>query len=194
MSGTPDQAFNKQFSQQLNRRALHYLARYAASRAKLSTYLTRKFTEKYQHDLPEAFDSLLKACLDRLEALAYLDDAAYGRGRIRSYQAKSYSLSTIRQKLRQDGLQQDTIDDLLENTIETELETDEVLARRFAQKHKLGAWQITPLPTDPIMRQKLYQKHLAKLARRGFSLSVARHALESSDDGENNDDGEYDGA
>lgn len=187
---------------ELIRIALRYLARFSTSKAKIGAFLTRKIQEKHG-ELPADWSSELSKCIAYLERLGYLNDQIYAQSRLRQYQYKGYSLRVIQQKLSLDGIEADLIDQLLSNKTDdsdrfdlspdyldlhqTEMLDDAEVAANYAKKRKLGKWR-SPKPQalsdeDNLsfeakqLKQKEFNRDLAILARRGFTLQTARKAL-----------------
>jgi regulatory protein len=75
----------------LQRLAIHYVGRYATSRAKLKSYLARKVKERgYEGPGPDLDD-----LAERLSRLGYIDDAAFASSRAASLQRRGYGARRI---------------------------------------------------------------------------------------------------
>lgn len=81
--------------------ALHYAARYATSRAKLTAYLTRKLREAdWDDERPPAVEALV----ERLADLRYVDDAAYATMRSAALTRRGYGARRVAQALDAAGV------------------------------------------------------------------------------------------
>ena len=131
--------------------ALHYLAARPRSRTEVERQLARK------GHAPEAVD----AALNRLEQREYVDDEAFAaywvdnRSRFRPRSA-----AALRYELRQKGVDAASIQAATE-------ELDEAAAAWTAVESRLSRWQ-------SLTEDELEQKIASFLARRGFSVAIAR--------------------
>jgi regulatory protein len=159
--------------ERLKRRALHYLERFAASRAHLGHVLARRaLRDAAALDLPAApVRDAIEALLDELERLGLLDDRAFAEARARRLAEKGKPPRRIAQDLAARGVDRElaraattALEDL---SPDLELET----AVAFARRRRLG-----PFARDEA-RGTPPEKALAAFARAGFSSSVARRVL-----------------
>lgn len=152
----------------LERVALWYLERYPGSTARVRAALEKRVRRSVQElgtDPADGAEAVARV-LEKLQRLGLLDDARFAASRVRALRARGKSARAIRATLARQGLDGDTIDAAFEAEGGDELEA----ARRFAQKRRLGAWRRPGAAAD--------DKELAKLARAGFSLDVARRVLD----------------
>jgi regulatory protein len=157
-------------SDRLHNQALHYLARFPASEARLRAVLERKAPGE---------SALIEAEIERLKRAGLVDDAAYAAGLAGSLARRGRSARFISGKLRQKGLAEDHIEAALGG-----LETDEEsAAMEHARRKRLGPWRKTPLPKDEAARRKCLDRELASLARAGFSVQLARRVLKGEGGG-----------
>lgn len=147
----------------LERAALYYLERFAASSAQLEMVLKRKIMRrcKLRGESPEAFYELIPPLIARYLECGLLDDTRYTQAKIASLRRKGTSKRMIAAKLSQKGIKRDLITQQLEADETDELEA----ARTLARRKKLGT-------KEDRMRD------LATLARAGFSYAIAKQALE----------------
>lgn len=82
---------------------MHYVGRYATSRAKLVTYLRRKITERGWEG-PRA-DPVMLA--EKMASLGYLDDRAFAEARGRSLARRGYGARRVDMALRAAGIDED---------------------------------------------------------------------------------------
>ena len=161
----------------LEKAALHYLERYASSRANLKRVLMGKVERSARFHGTDRDDGAraVEALLDRLANAGYLDDAAYARGRAISLHRAGHGAQAIRMKLRQKGVDDDTAWTALE-ALEEEAEAPELAAAlRYARKRRLGPYR------TPATREANAERDMAALARKGFSLDLARQVVLTDD-------------
>jgi regulatory protein len=157
----------------LEKAALHYLERYASSEANLRQVLLRKVERSARaHGTDrEAGSEAVEALLARLRDAGYLDDAAYARGRAVGLHRAGHSVRAIQARLRQKGVDPDTAAQALEQ-LEDEAEAPELAAAlRYARKRRLGPYRAEA------ERDVKAERDLAALARKGFSLDLARRVV-----------------
>lgn len=165
----------------LVRMATYYLARHSASTGHLKAVLARKVGRRFREageDGPgaDALRALIEPVVERLTRTGLLDDAAFARGRAASLAAKGRPAWRIRADLAQAGVDAEEVplDDVLDDL-------DPVAqARIWARRRRLG-------PFRPRDRDLHRDKDVARLARAGFAVSVAKAVVEggegSGDDG-----------
>src|SRR5690606_12453184 len=124
----------------LRRRALYYLERFAASRARLRLVLRRRaLRDAVALELPAApVEAAIEALLDDLERLGLLDDRVFAEGRARHLAGKGRSPRRIAQELAARGVAEPLVADvtarLAAQSPDLELET----AIAFARRRRLG--------------------------------------------------------
>lgn len=161
----------------LEKAALHYLERYASSRANLRRVLMGKVerSARFHGTDREAGAKAVEQLLDRLARAGYLDDAAYARSRAISLHRAGHGAQAIRMKLRQKGVDEDTCWAALES-LEEEADAPELAAAlRYARKRRLGPYRA------PDRRAANAERDMAALARKGFSLDLARQVVLTDD-------------
>lgn len=189
----------------LKRSAVAYLERYAASRAMLRAVLMRRVArwarltgagaraeagaeaEAEAETGAEAIAALSDAVDDAVAAAAragLVDDARFAAGRTATLARRGWPARRIRAALGQKGLDGDTVSAALEAA---EID-DAAAARRFAQRRRLGPWRTGD------DRAERREKDIAALMRAGFSLALAREAVDGAAvDGEASDGTATDG-
>lgn len=150
----------------LERAALYYLERFAASSAHLETVLKRKILRrcKLRGEPAEAFYALIPPLIARYQACGLLDDARYTQAKVASLRRKGASSRMISAKMAQKGIKREITEQHIELDETSELDA----ARNLARRKKLGK--------KPDPEQKI--RDLATLARAGFSYAIAKQALE----------------
>lgn len=148
----------------LERAALYYLERFAASSAQLTKVLTRKIMRrcKLRGEPAEPYIAHIAPLIARYQSSGLLNDQSYAQAKITTLRRKGTSKRMIAAKLAQKGIDRKMIDKELVADEAIELEA----ARELVRRKKLGR------DSERIKRD------LAVLARAGFSYAVARKALE----------------
>ena len=90
--------------QRLEELALHYVGRFATTRAKLRSYLNRKLRERGWDDEREPDTG---AIAERMAANGYIDDSAYALSKAQSLSASGYGTRRLVQKLHAAGVASD---------------------------------------------------------------------------------------
>ncbi len=160
---TPDRLFN---------RAVHYLERYAASVEGVRAVLLRGLQRAAQRGevIPDEAPAWVEATLQRLSGLGYLNDRIFAEVKVRSLRSRGASSFKIRQALAHKGVDADLVAEALDGE---DMADDWQAAVTFARKRRLGVF------ADEAVRVERKQKHLAALARAGFSMSLARRIIEA---------------
>ncbi|CCG42559.1 regulatory protein RecX [Magnetospirillum molischianum] len=160
--------------------AMHYLERFASSRANLRRVLMTKVRRSLAHwgGEPAEAEAVVDAVLLRLTGLGYLDDAVYADIKVRGLARRGGSLRAIRATLSAKGVEAETVAAAL-----TELgpDSDRAAALALARRRRLGPFRLSEVRADYRTRD------LASLGRAGFSWEVARAVIDG--DGAEPDDG-----
>ncbi len=159
----------------LENAALHYLERFASSRANLRRILLRKVDRSlnaHGGDRDEAA-AMADAVIAKLAGLGYLDDGAYAETKARSLHRRGGSLRTIRASLAARGVEAETVARALETLAEAAPDPDLTAAAALARRRKLGPFR----PADK--RAEFRARDLAALGRAGFSWEIARAVIEA---------------
>ncbi len=166
--------------ERLRRRALFYLERFAASRARLRLVLRRRALRDAAALAlpPEPVAEAIEALLDDLERMGLLDDRAFATGRARSLAAKGRPPRRIARELAAAGVDRPSIEAALERLVDDqgtspeELELEAAIA--FARRRRLGPFAPEGATAKPA------EKALAAFARAGFTFAVACRVLEAT--------------
>jgi regulatory protein len=145
----------------LDELALHYVGRFATTRAKLRYYLARKVRERgWAGDREPDLHGLA----DRLARLGYVDDATYAAAKARALTARGFGKRRIEDKLRQAG-----IDDADANGAREFAEKEAMAAAlRFAERKRIGPFSAR------ICDRSEREKAIAAMVRAGHPLTLAR--------------------
>lgn len=141
--------------------ALKYVGRFATSRAKLASYLSRKLRERGWDGRSEPD---LDGLAQRLAELGYIDDSAYALAKSQALTGRGYGKRRLDQHLRLAGIEEK------DGEAARELAEQEALAAavRFAERRKIG-----PFGAE-IRDLKGREKAIAAMIRAGHSLTLAR--------------------
>ncbi|MBX7115907.1 MAG: RecX family transcriptional regulator [Myxococcaceae bacterium] len=158
----------------LENAALFYLQRYSATAKTLKRVLLRKVDRSLRvHEGGDRNEARgwVDALLEKLIRNGLLDDRAYAHGRAQSLRAGGRSSRAISQKLRMKGVSAE----LLSQTLATATSevSEEEAARIWAKKKRLG-----PYARDASQRAEQRTKHLAAMARAGFSFALAKKIVD----------------
>ena len=148
-------------SEKLHELALAYVGRFATTRAKLRTYLSRKVRERGWDDGP-APD--FEAIAERFAAQGYVDDAAYALSKSRSLTGRGYGARRVDQSLRSAGVEDEDAVPAREHAKADRVEA----ALHFAERRRLG-----PFASEPPDR-KGRERALATMVRAGHCFGLAR--------------------
>lgn len=148
----------------LERIALHYVGRYATTRAKLADYLRRKLRERgWAGDGAPPVDSLVARFAER----GYVNDALFAQARTESLHRRGYGMRRIRASLQAAGIDRDTIG----AACGEDGQAAEAAALAFARRRKLGRFSQKP--------QDLAEKRrsLAAMLRAGHPYDVSQRVI-----------------
>ncbi|MFD2233696.1 regulatory protein RecX [Phaeospirillum tilakii] len=152
--------------------ALHYLERFASSRANLRRVLLTKARRSLAHHggEREEAEALIEAVIARLAGLGYLDDAAYAEMKTASLIRRGGSRRAIQAKLAAKGVAAETVRAALE---EFDPEAERAAAWALARRRRLGPFR------PPAARAAHRDRDLAALARAGFPGEIARAVIDA---------------
>ena len=148
-------------SEKLHELALAYVGRFATTRAKLRTYLSRKVRERGWDDGP-APD--FEAIAERFAAQGYVNDAAYALSKSRSLTGRGYGARRVDQSLRTAGVGEEDAAPARESANADRVQA----ALHFAERRRLG-----PFASEPPDR-KGRERALATMIRAGHGFGLAR--------------------
>lgn len=150
----------------LDELALAYVARFAASAAKLESYLKRKVRERGWDGEGEP---PLQEILTRFVSAGYVDDASYARMKAGSLRRRGYGERRVDQALGAAGIDGD---------LRAQVRAGEGEQRRaavaLARRRRFGPWGAA---LDPQGREK----QLAAMLRAGHRLDIARAVVHAAD-------------
>ncbi len=155
-------------------KALHYLGRYASNSARLHRILQTFAGRRLEGAEPSIIAAAIEDVVSNCHRLGYIDDAAFARQRIRSGRQAGLSARAIHAKLLAAGIGRQQADEAIKHSQTHKDEDSAELAAALihARKRRLGPYD--PAPERPYEKT---QKHMARMARAGFSLDTARQVL-----------------
>jgi regulatory protein len=172
MAYTPRRAPRKVTPASLDRSALAYLERFAASAASLRRVLARKVdrSARAHEDVdPAQGAAWIEALIERYRRSGLLDDKAYAEARMASLRRQGRSARAIADRLAMKGVEREVIDQAMEPTRTPAVEL--TAAVRLVRRRRLG-------PLRPQAdRAEHRERDLAILGRAGFSFEVARKVI-----------------
>ncbi|MCF8482842.1 MAG: RecX family transcriptional regulator [Rhodospirillum sp.] len=167
--------------ERLERIAVFYLERFSASAEGLRQVLRRRVEQAariHETDRDQA-ELWIGEVVEKLARAGFIDDHRFAEGKARSLFRKGDPPTLIRRTLAAKGVDSETIETALSETLEHSEDPDMEAAQTYCKRRKLG-----PYRTDPGTREARYRKDLGSLARRGFSSAVAHRILGAEDGGE----------
>ena len=148
----------------LERLALHYVGKYATTRAKLGDYLRRKLRERGWAG-EGIFD--VTALAERFAELGYIDDRAFAEARAEALGRRGYGIRRVSHALTMAGIEE--ADAAPVRTAAGERGWESALA--YARRKRIGPFALA-LP-DPAKRDKL----LSAMIRAGHPFDHARRLV-----------------
>lgn len=154
--------------------ALHYVSKYATTKAKLVRYLERKLRERgWDDDTAGGEPADPVAIAERFAARGFLDDETYAHMRSRDLLRRGYGPRRVGQVLREAGVGE---------SIREGMETDAVQRAKaailLARKKRIGPFALEA----PDMKTR--EKHLAAMLRAGHAFAEVRTVLDAGSEQE----------
>jgi len=164
--------------ERLEKAALAYVERYAATAAMLRRVLMRRVrTSAALHGTaPAAGAGAAEAIVARFAAAGLVDDAAVAEGRARGLARRGDGLPRIRARLAAKGVDDATADAALAAAAEDGLLAPVALAAAYARRRRLGPWR-----GDPSARPARRDRDVAALARAGHDPRTAARVVDARD-------------
>lgn len=154
----------------LDELALHYVSRFATSRAKLTSYLKRKIRERGWDGEPAD----LAALVERLARLGYVDDRAFALAKSRSLTSRGYGEGRVRQALHSAGIGEEEGVEARDHASAQSVDA----ALHYARRRRIGPYALA------VTDMKERQRAMAAMIRAGHNFGLARAiiALEPGDE------------
>ena len=178
---TPDLAY-------LERVAIWYLERYAASNAMLRRVLMRRIDRAARAEVidRELGQSLVEQIITKCQASGYIHDQDFACNLAGRLARRGASWRQIEAALRARGLDSDDIAAAVTQTArdaEANGENPEfAAAQALARRRHLGPYRTTPYAEDSQERAKQRTRDFSVLARAGHSSAIARQVLDETPD------------
>jgi regulatory protein len=150
----------------LNRFALSYVSRFATTRAKLATYLSRKLRER-GWDGEEA--PPIDAVIAKFVEAGYVDDAAFAAARTGALTRRGFGSRRIGQALSADG-----IDSELAASFHHDDEAAFLAAETFARRRRIGPFAAKE--ANDVARRKA----LSAMIRGGHGFALAKRFVDAA--------------
>lgn len=164
-------ALRKITKQRLKNIGLYYLKRFESSENNLRQVLRRRVNDyvRYNPDFnkTEAY-AWIEEVLADFKNWKYIDDERYASLKVRDYLNAGKPARYIKNKLKQKGVDESVVNELL-NAQEY---NPEEMALKFARKKKIG-----PFRPDEESRRENRQKDMGALIRAGFEYDVVTKVL-----------------
>ena len=150
----------------LERLALRYVERFATTRARLRTYLTRKIRERGWDG--EAGDPA--ALAEKLADLGYIDDRAFGEARAGAMTRRGLGQRRVAGALYAAGLDADDHAAVADGVAAHALDS----ALAFARRRRIGPFAQT------VADRPQREKQLAAMVRGGHAFALARRIVQAN--------------
>lgn len=141
--------------------ALHYVGRYATTRAKLIAYLSRKLMERGWAGEEEPDPEGLA---DRFAELGYIDDAAFAAMKGGALTRRGYGARRVGEALRAAGIEEADRADAQDQADREKWQAADIFARR----RRFGPYAREAVPRE------LRDKQIAAFLRAGHDFDIAR--------------------
>lgn len=145
----------------LDELALRYVGRFATTRSKLVSYLSRKVRERGWED---ALEPDLDAVAERLARLGYVDDAAFAVAKSRALTSRGYGQRRVRTALTAAGVAEEDSAEAEDLAAASRVEA----ALRFARRRRLGPFARASADRDQ------RERGIAAMVRAGHPFGLAR--------------------
>lgn len=166
----------------LERVALAYLERFAASTASLKRVLMNRIRRAADAGDPNAerAPEWAQAVIEKMVRLGYLNDEAYARMKAASLHRRGLGRRRVEATLAQKGIGHQQVASALAAVAQEEGAEDgpaleRAAAWRLARRRRLGLYR-----TEAV-RGGMRERDMAALARAGFSFDIAREVIEAEE-------------
>ena len=149
-------------------KAFWYLERYASSSKNLKDYLRKKVRDT---DLNHDSELIISQIINNLEKQNILNDGVFSESKAKTFINKGWSLSKIKFRLKQLGINNETIDICIENIKTEEADIELIAASKLVKKRFIGSFRRKELD------DKLKNKEFGILARAGFNYALSKKVL-----------------
>jgi regulatory protein len=150
----------------LERRALRYVERFATTRLRLATYLTRKIRERGWEGEPADPSALA----EKLAELGYINDRAFGEARASAMARRGLGKRRVAGAFREAGIGVDDAEALAPAIEDRAL----AAALNFARRKRIGPFAAAPA------ERPLREKQIGAMIRAGHDFSLSRRIANMS--------------
>jgi regulatory protein len=157
--------------ERLNELALHYVGKYATTRAILTSYLARKVRER---GWDGATEPEIERIVQRFAETGIVDDASYALSKSRSLSERGYGGGRVRMALRAAGIDEE--DGAAAHQLAEEQAVD--AAVKFARRRRLGPF------ADGTADRKEKERAIGAMVRAGHGFELARAIVNLSPEDE----------
>ena len=171
----------------LERVAIWYLERYAASSVMVERVLMRRVERAARAEVidRELGQSLVAQIIKKCQDLGYIHDQEFARNLAGRLARRGGSRRQIEAALRARGLVPDDIAEAVTHAAsdaEAKGENPEfAAARTLARRRRLGPFRTTPYAEDARERAKQRAREFSVLARAGFGSEISRRVIEGEE-------------
>jgi regulatory protein len=151
----------------LERLALHYVGRYATTRARLAAYLARRIDARGWEGEGEA--PPIDALVDRFASLGYVDDRGFAEAKAASLARRGYGERRIGQALKIAGIAEDDAAPVRADA----RQGAHAAALAFARRRRIGPY------ADAVPDRDQRRRMLGALLRAGHSLEISRRIVDA---------------
>jgi regulatory protein len=146
----------------LNELALRYVGRFATTRSKLRSYLSRKLRERGWAGAREPDPQRIA---ERFAEQGYIDDAAYALAKSEALTGRGYGKRRVVERLREAGVAED------DGTAARDHADAEAVdaALRFARRRRIG-----PFAAEAARDPREREKAIGALVRAGHGFAISR--------------------
>jgi len=148
----------------LNELMMHYVGKFATSRAKLGSYLSRKVRER---GWAGSGEPPVEALVAKAARLGFVDDAAFALSKSRSLTARGYGARRVGQALHAAGIEDNDGEAARDHAREEAV----AAALNFAKRRRIGPYA----SENPDPAQK--EKALSAMVRAGHDFRLAKSIL-----------------
>lgn len=150
--------------------AMYYLERFGGTEKTLRDTLKRRIAKSLKDHPDQDIDTInewVDAVVEKSKRYNYINDETFAKLKVKQLLSKGNSKKMIIAKLKQKGI----TDTILRNIFEETDDNSELLsAVAYAKKRKFGCYNVD-------FDGEINEKHLASMARRGFSYDISKQAL-----------------
>jgi regulatory protein len=146
--------------------AIRYVGRFATTRAKLRSYLTRKLRER---GWDGANEPDVERIAERMAELGYVNDQAFALAKAQSLTGRGFGKRRVDEKLRQAGVAEEDGEQARAVAEEGALAS----ALRYAERRRFGPYSVST-SADPRQREKA----IGAMVRAGHAFGLARRIVD----------------